>query len=73
LLIFHPIVRGRETIGDSMEYDGRLPYAEITDKRISAFKPRFEKGSSPTLVAEKAFEAAMSANPETRNPVGEDA
>lgn len=56
-----------------MEYDGRLPYAEITDKRISAFKPRFEKGSSPTVVAEKVFEAAMSANPETRYPVGEDA
>jgi short-subunit dehydrogenase len=50
-----------------------LPYAEITEKRISAFKPRFEKGSSPTLVAEKVFEAAMSANPKTRYLVGEDA
>ena len=50
-----------------------LPYAEITEKRISAFKPRFEKGSSPTLVAEKVFEAAMSAYPKTRYLVGEDA
>jgi short-subunit dehydrogenase len=50
-----------------------LPYAEITEKRISAFMPRFEKGSSPRLVAEKVLEAAVSDNPKTRYLVGEDA
>ena len=58
---------------NALAINDNLPYAEITEKRISAFKPRFEKGSSPTLVAEKVFEAAMSANPKTRYLVGEDA
>jgi hypothetical protein len=58
---------------NAMAINDDLPYGEITEKRISAFKPRFEKGSSPTLVAEKVFEAAMSANPKTRYLVGEDA
>ena len=58
---------------NALAINNDLPYAEITEKRISAFKPRFEKGSSPTLVAEKVFEAAMSANPKTRYLVGEDA
>jgi hypothetical protein len=35
--------------------------------------PRFEKGSSPRLVAEKVLEAAVSDNPKTRYLVGEDA
>ena len=37
--------------------DDDSPYAEITNKRISAFKPRFEKGSSPKIVAEIVLEA----------------
>jgi NAD(P)-dependent dehydrogenase (short-subunit alcohol dehydrogenase family) len=53
--------------------DDDSPYAEITNKRISAFKPRFEKGSSPKIVAEKVLEAAISDNPKARYLVGEDA
>ena len=53
--------------------DDDSPYAEITNKRISAFKPRFEKGSSPKIVAEIVLEAALSANPKVRYLVGDDA
>ena len=51
--------------------DDDSPYAEITNKRISAFKPRFEKGSSPIIVADNVLEAAISANPKARYLVGE--
>lgn len=57
----------------NLAINDNLPYAEITEKRISAFMPRFEKGSSPRLVAEKVLEAAVSDNPKTRYLVGEDA
>ena len=53
--------------------DDDSPYAEITNKRISAFKPRFEKGSSPKIVAEIVLEAVLSANPKVRYLVGDDA
>ena len=53
--------------------DDDSPYAEITNKRISAFKPRFEKGSSPKIVADIVLEAAISANPKVRYLVGDDA
>jgi short-subunit dehydrogenase len=50
-----------------------LPYAEITKMRISAFKPRFEKGSSPKEVADTILEAVTSGNPKFRYIVGQDA
>lgn len=50
-----------------------LPYAEITQKRISAFKPRFEKGSSPKEVADTILEAVTSNKPKFRYIVGQDA
>jgi NAD(P)-dependent dehydrogenase (short-subunit alcohol dehydrogenase family) len=50
-----------------------LPYAEITKKRISAFKPRFEKGSSPKEVADIILEAVTSDKPKFRYIVGQDA
>jgi NAD(P)-dependent dehydrogenase (short-subunit alcohol dehydrogenase family) len=50
-----------------------LPYAEITQKRISAFKPRFEKGSSPKEVADTILEAVTSDKPRFRYIVGQDA
>ncbi|MFZ0554138.1 MAG: SDR family oxidoreductase [Nitrososphaeraceae archaeon] len=49
------------------------PYVEIIQKRISAFKPRFEKGSSAGEVAGMVLEAATSENPKQRYLVGEDA
>jgi hypothetical protein len=33
------------------------PYAEITEKRIAAFKPRFKNGSSPIEVAKVILNA----------------
>jgi short-subunit dehydrogenase len=57
----------------NLAINDNLPYAEITEKRISALMPRFEKGSSPRLVAEKVLEATVSDNPKTRYLVGEDA
>ncbi|MDQ5868997.1 MAG: SDR family oxidoreductase [Thermoproteota archaeon] len=50
-----------------------LPYAEITQRRISAFKPRFEKGSSPKEVADTILEAVTSNKPKFRYIVGQDA
>lgn len=58
---------------DNKIIDGDSPYAEIINKRISAFKPRYEKGSSPKIVAEKVLEAAISNNPKARYLVGRDA
>jgi NAD(P)-dependent dehydrogenase (short-subunit alcohol dehydrogenase family) len=49
------------------------PYVEIIQKRISAFKPRFEKGSSASEVADVVLEAVTSDNPKARYLVGEDA
>jgi hypothetical protein len=46
---------------------------EITKKRISAFKPRFEKGSSPKEVADTILEAVTSGRPKFRYIVGQDA
>jgi len=58
---------------DNKIIDGDSPYSEIINKRISAFKPRYEKGSSPKIVAEKVLEAAISDNPKARYLVGGDA
>jgi len=50
-----------------------LPYTEMTRKRISSFKPRFEKGCSPKIVADTILEAVTSEKPKSRYLVGEDA
>jgi NAD(P)-dependent dehydrogenase (short-subunit alcohol dehydrogenase family) len=51
------------------------PYAEITEKRIAAFKPRFKNGSSPIEVAKVILNAITSRDvpPELRYLVGNDA
>lgn len=53
--------------------DSTSPYAEITQKRISGFLPRFERGSAPKEVAEAILKAIRSENPELRYMVGGDA
>jgi len=50
-----------------------LPYADITQNRMSAFKSRFEKGSSPKEVAATILQAATAINPKFRYVVGQDA
>ena len=57
----------------SVAEDSTLRRSTLTNKRISAFKPRFEKGSSPKIVADIVLEAAISANPKVRYLVGDDA
>lgn len=59
--------------GDVNTSNADLPYAEMIQKRISAFKPRFEKGSSPKEVADTILEAVTSDKPEFRYIVGKDA
>jgi NAD(P)-dependent dehydrogenase (short-subunit alcohol dehydrogenase family) len=59
--------------GDVNTSSADLPYADISQKRISAFKPRFEKGSSPKEVANSILEAATSDKPNFRYIVGQDA
>ena len=53
--------------------DTNLPYADITQKRIAAFKGRFEKGTSPKAVADTVLRAATTINPKFRYVVGQDA
>jgi NAD(P)-dependent dehydrogenase (short-subunit alcohol dehydrogenase family) len=51
------------------------PYADITEKRIAGFKPRFENGSPPIEVAKVILNVITSKNvpPESRYLVGDDA
>jgi NAD(P)-dependent dehydrogenase (short-subunit alcohol dehydrogenase family) len=55
--------------------DRNSAYADITEKRIAGFKPRFESGSSPIEVAKVILKALKSKNPplESRYMVGDDA
>ena len=55
--------------------DHNSPYADITQKRIAGFKPRFENGSPPIEVAKAILNAIASKNipPELRYLVGNDA
>ena len=49
------------------------PYADMTQKRITALKSRFEDGLAPTEVAKVILKAVKSENPDLRYVVGEDA
>lgn len=64
---------GKNVITPQNDSNINSPYAEMIQKRISAFKPRFEKGSSPIEVAEVVLEAATSQDPKPRYLVGNDA
>jgi len=61
------------TSNNNNDDSNNSPYVEIIQKRISAFKPRFEKGSSAGEVADVVLEAVTSDNPKARYLVGEDA
>jgi NAD(P)-dependent dehydrogenase (short-subunit alcohol dehydrogenase family) len=64
---------GKNVITSSNSGNDDSPYVEIIQKRISAFKPRFEKGSSTSEVADMVLQAVTSDNPKARYLVGEDA
>ena len=64
---------GKNVITSSNSGNDDSPYVEIIQKRISAFKPRFEKGSSTSEVADIVLQAVTSDNPKARYLVGEDA
>ena len=64
---------GKNVITSQNDSNINLPYTEMIQKRVSAFKPRFEKGSSPIEVAEVVLEAAASQDPKPRYLVGNDA
>jgi NAD(P)-dependent dehydrogenase (short-subunit alcohol dehydrogenase family) len=61
--------------GTTNSNDRNSPYADITEKRIAGFKPRFENGSPPIEVAKVILNAIASRNvrPELRYLVGNDA
>ena len=71
LKIGRQVITSENGVVDTSSAD--LPYAEITQKRISAFKPRFEKGSPPKEVADTILEAVTSDKPKFRYIVGQDA
>jgi NAD(P)-dependent dehydrogenase (short-subunit alcohol dehydrogenase family) len=61
-------------IGKKVVIDQNSSYAEMTQKRISGFKPRFESGSPSIEVANVILKAITSENPlELRYLVGNDA
>ncbi|MGC2428420.1 MAG: SDR family oxidoreductase [Nitrososphaeraceae archaeon] len=62
-------------IGKMVAIDPKSPYIELTQQRISAFKPRFERGSPPFEVAKVILEAIRLEKPaqELRYMVGNDA
>jgi NAD(P)-dependent dehydrogenase (short-subunit alcohol dehydrogenase family) len=64
---------GKNVITSSISNNDNSPYVEIIQKRISAFKPRFEKGSTASEVADMVLEAVTSVNPKARYLVGENA
>jgi NAD(P)-dependent dehydrogenase (short-subunit alcohol dehydrogenase family) len=69
------IGKGVSSIATTNGHDS--PYAEITEKRIAGFKPRFQNGSPPIKVAKVILRAITSApknvQPESRYMVGNDA
>ena len=62
-------------IGKMVSIDHNSPYKEITRKRLSGFKPRFENGSPPLEVAKIILKAIRSENSpqKLRYLVGDDA
>jgi NAD(P)-dependent dehydrogenase (short-subunit alcohol dehydrogenase family) len=61
-------------IGKRVSITPNSSYSEMTQKRISGFKPRFESGSPPMEVAKVILKAITSENPsELRYIVGTDA
>ena len=67
---------GKQVVSKSnnaKKHSENLPYADITQNRLSAFKSRFEKGSSPNDVAAIVLQAATAINPKFRYIVGQDA
>jgi NAD(P)-dependent dehydrogenase (short-subunit alcohol dehydrogenase family) len=63
------------SISTTTTNNSNSPYADITEKRIAGFKPRFESGSSSIEVAKVILKAFTSKNPpsESRYMVGDDA
>jgi NAD(P)-dependent dehydrogenase (short-subunit alcohol dehydrogenase family) len=61
------------TSSNNNSNNGISPYVEILQKRISAFKPRFDKGLAASKVADMVLEAVTADNPKVRYLVGEDA
>ncbi|HZC50037.1 MAG TPA: SDR family oxidoreductase [Nitrososphaeraceae archaeon] len=66
---------GKKASINTTTNNSNSPYADITEKRIAGFKPRFESGSSPIEVAKVILKALTSKNPpsESRYMVGDDA
>lgn len=64
---------GKNIITPQNDSNINSPYTELIQKRVSAFKPRFEKGSSPIEVAKVILEAVSSQDPKPRYLVGYDA
>jgi NAD(P)-dependent dehydrogenase (short-subunit alcohol dehydrogenase family) len=63
------------SISTTTTNNSNSPYADITEKRIAGFKPRFESGPSSIEVAKVILKAFTSKNPpsESRYMVGDDA
>ena len=64
-------------VGKRVSITSNSPYGEMTQKRISRFKPRFESGTPPIEVAKVILKTITSAENQSssvlRYPVGNDA
>ena len=66
---------GKNVSATSSANDHSSPYADITEKRIAGFKPRFKDGTPAIEVAKVILNSVISTNirPELRYLVGNDA
>jgi NAD(P)-dependent dehydrogenase (short-subunit alcohol dehydrogenase family) len=64
---------GKNVITLQNSNNDNSPYTKLLQKRISAFRPRFEKGSSAIEVAKIILEAVTAEEPKTRYLIGHDA
>jgi NAD(P)-dependent dehydrogenase (short-subunit alcohol dehydrogenase family) len=64
---------GKNVITLQNSNNDNSPYTELIQKRVSAFRPRFEKGSSAIEVAKIVLEAVTSEDPKARYLIGHDA
>jgi len=64
---------GKNVITLQNSNNDNSPYTELIQKRVSAFRPRFEKGSPAIEVAKIILEAVTSEDPKARYLIGHDA
>jgi NAD(P)-dependent dehydrogenase (short-subunit alcohol dehydrogenase family) len=64
---------GKDVVVTTADNNNNSPYAEMTQNRIAALRPRVEAGLDPIDVAKIILKAATFVNPDLRYLIGDDA